>query len=173
VVLPDCQAAEDALQEAWLDVWRGLPGYSHTRPFRPWLLAVIANRCRMTYRRRSLETVPLLPEYAEILPATTNVETDALQHEPDDEQLLAELANLAAEQRRVLELRYFADLDLAEIALVMNIPLGTVKSRLNRTLALLRSDLTDMSGERNPTQSGKRATTPSRANPATVREDTA
>lgn len=40
VLLPDCQAAEDALQEAWLDVWRGLPGYSTTRPFRPWLLAV-------------------------------------------------------------------------------------------------------------------------------------
>jgi RNA polymerase sigma factor (sigma-70 family) len=105
VLVPDCQAAEDALQEAWLDVWRGLPGYTNTRPFRPWLLAVIANRCRMTYRRRSLETVPLLPEHAEILPATTNVEADALQHELDDELLTAVLATLASEQRRVLDLR--------------------------------------------------------------------
>jgi RNA polymerase sigma-70 factor (ECF subfamily) len=47
VLLPGRHEAEDALQEAWLDVWRGLPGYSTSRPFRPWLLAVVANRCRM------------------------------------------------------------------------------------------------------------------------------
>ncbi len=176
VLLPERQAAEDALQEAWLDAWRGLPSYSTTRPFRPWLLAVVANRCRMTYRRRSLETVPLLPKHAEIVPAPTNVEVDALRREPDDEELIAALATLAAEQRRVLELRFFADLDLAEIALVMSIPLGTVKSRLNRALATLRANMTDVldaGNAGNADHSRKQTAASTRANAAARGEETA
>ena len=140
VLLPDRQTAEDALQEAWLDVWHGLPGYSTRRPFRPWLLSVVANRCRMLYRRRSVITVPLQPEHAESICSPTNIEADVLKSERDSE-LLAGLAALSEEHRRVLELRFFADLELAEIALVLNSPLGTVKSRLNRALAALRADI--------------------------------
>jgi RNA polymerase sigma-70 factor (ECF subfamily) len=140
ILLPDRQTSEDALQEAWLDVWRALPSYSIKRPFRPWLLKVVANRCRMMYRRRSLQTVPLLPEHAESLVAPIDVEAGALKSEQDLE-LLTGLAMLSDEQRRVLELRFFADLELAEIAQVMNRPLGTIKSRLNRALAAIRADI--------------------------------
>src|SRR5579885_3573783 len=61
VLLPERQEAVDALQEAWLDAWRGLPSYSPTRPFLPWPLSVVATRCRMTDRRLSLESKSLLP----------------------------------------------------------------------------------------------------------------
>jgi len=140
VLLADRQTAEDALQEAWLDVWHGLPGYSPRRPFRPWLLAVVANRCRMTHRRRSLPTLPLSVEHAESLSAPGTVEADVLENEIDSE-LQAALAALSLEQRRVLGLRFFADLDLAEIAVVTHSPLGTVKSRLNRALAAMRAEM--------------------------------
>lgn len=140
VWLPDRQTAEDGLQEAWLAVWHGLPSYSTNRPFRPWLLTVVANRCRMVYRRQSLKTIPLRSEEAESIGAPTNVEADILEKERDSE-LVAMLAVLTEEQRRVLELRFFADLELTEIAQVMNSPLGTVKSRLNRALAALRADI--------------------------------
>jgi RNA polymerase sigma-70 factor (ECF subfamily) len=140
VWLPDRQTAEDGLQEAWLAVWHALPSYSTNRPFRPWLVTVVANRCRMMYRRQSRKTIPLEPEQAESIGAPTNVEADVLEKERDNE-LVARLAVLSEEQRRVLELRFFADLELSEIALVMKSPLGTVKSRLNRALMALRADI--------------------------------
>ena len=140
VWLPDRQTAEDGLQEAWLAVWYALPSYSTKRPFRPWLLTVVANRCRMVYRRQPERTIQLLPEQAEGIGAPTNVEADILEKERDRE-LVARLTVLSAEQRRVLELRFFADLELTEIAMMMKSPLGTVKSRLNRALAALRADI--------------------------------
>src|SRR5579872_239457 len=59
ILLTDRSIAEDALQEAWIDVWRALPGLDAARPLRPWLLTVVANRCRMTARRRHIRTVTL------------------------------------------------------------------------------------------------------------------
>src|SRR5690349_66723 len=63
-LLEDSLAAEDALQEPWLDAWRGLAYFDNTRPFRPWLLTIVANRCRMTRcrmtrRRRALPTTSI------------------------------------------------------------------------------------------------------------------
>ncbi len=58
-----------------------------------------------------------------------------------DQALHAVLMTLPAEQQHILELRFFADLELTEIALVLGIPLGTVKSRLHRALSVLRKRL--------------------------------
>jgi RNA polymerase sigma-70 factor, ECF subfamily len=52
VLLPDQSVVEDVMQEVWLDVWRGLSRFQRGRSFRPWLLTIVANRCRMTMRRR-------------------------------------------------------------------------------------------------------------------------
>src|SRR3989442_1190574 len=49
--LADRAGAEDAVQEAWLDAWRALPRFALGRPFRPWLLTLVGNRCRMSARR--------------------------------------------------------------------------------------------------------------------------
>ena len=140
VLLPDRGSAEDALQESWLDVWRGLPRFQCGRPFRPWLLTIVARRCWMTTRRRSLPAVPFDLEALEVLPGADRV-SDRLLRLEADQALQAALATLPAEQQRILELRFFADLDLTEIALVLDIPLGTVKSRLHRALGVLRKRL--------------------------------
>jgi RNA polymerase sigma-70 factor (ECF subfamily) len=58
--------------------------------------------------------------------------------EPYYEDLQAAVEALEAQHKRLLALRYFADLQLEEIAEVLNVPLGTVKSRLHRTLHTLR-----------------------------------
>ncbi len=138
-LLAERGAAEDTLQEAWLDAWRGLPQLDPARPFRPWLLTIVANRCRMQARRRSLPTRTLDDELAERLPALDDL--SALGESGDDEALYNALATLSAERRRLLALRYQAELELAEIAQVCDLPLGTVKSRLSRTLAELRARL--------------------------------
>jgi RNA polymerase sigma factor (sigma-70 family) len=137
VLLHSRERAEDAVQEAWLDVWRGLRGFDPDRPFRPWLLTVVANCCRMDLRRRGEEIhLPLEEGMGE---ATWDRHSD--DGGPAD--LVSALRALDNEQRRILALRYYADLKLEEIAELMELPLGTVKSRLHRTLAALRERLTE------------------------------
>ena len=138
-LLGDPLAAEDAVQEAWVDVWRALPRFRVERSFRPWLTTLVANRCRSMRRRRSVPTIALHEALVDDIPDRESA-TDAPAPD-DDADLAAALRRLPAEQRQVLRLRYFADLELAEIALVTGLPLGTVKSRLHRALAALRSSL--------------------------------
>lgn len=137
VLMGEHGRAEDAAQEAWLDVWQGLHRFERGRPFRPWLLTLVANRCRMMARRHAPATVPLTPDDADLFPGVGDASDHALRGETGDE-LRAALAALPPDQRRVLELRYFADLDLAEIAAITGVPLGTVKSRLHRALGAAR-----------------------------------
>ncbi len=139
-MLGERMAAEDALQEAWLDVWGSLPRFQHGRPLRPWLLTILANRCRMAMRKRRLPQLSL-DEESEPAAAVD----PAIAIADSNEYLLQILSGLPPEQKRVLELRFFADLELAEIAQVTSWPLGTVKSRLHRALAVLRETIKDSS----------------------------
>ena len=136
VFVADPGQAEDVMQEAWIDVWRGLPQFDITRPFRPWLLTVVANRCRMLGRRRGARLLPLTEAIADEL-FDPNDDFEISGHE-SNAALHAALARLLPEQRRLLALRYSVELDLAEIAALSEMPLSTVKSRLYRTLASLR-----------------------------------
>lgn len=146
ILLPQREQAEDALQEAWIDIWRGLPRFDVTRPLYPWLLAVVGNRCRMQRRRVTLPTQSLPPALSETLPDHRDEIAAVAASEPDDALRVA-LARLAPEERELLTLRYSADLQFAEITALYEIPLSTVKSRLYRTLALLRDRLTTISSE--------------------------
>lgn len=150
VLLRDPTAAEDAAQEAWVDAWRGLPRFRAGDPLRPWLLTLVANRCRKAVRRHTLTTVPLDINAVDAWIAISDA-SQAVLHRESAAELRAALASLPADHQRVLELRYFAELDLAEIAAVMGTPVGTVKSRLHRALAALRERLqspANVAGER-------------------------
>ena len=142
VLLRDPALAEDVLQEAWIDAWRGLPRLRHPETFRSWLLSVVANRCLMTLRRSVPATVSLENGLdALALPGETGDALAQVLRQETSTDLHAAVAALPVEQQRVLELRYFADLELSEIALVTSLPLGTVKSRLHRALNALRASL--------------------------------
>lgn len=138
VLLGDRMLAEDATQDAWLNVWRSLPTFQRGRSFRPWLLTIVANRCRTLSRR----VVPVIsldaddPQHV-IVAAVDDVAALYVRQETDAE-VRAALAQLPLDQRAVVDLRYFAGLDLAEIAAVLQVPLGTVKSRLHRAHGALR-----------------------------------
>jgi RNA polymerase sigma-70 factor (ECF subfamily) len=145
VLLADRTRAEDALQEAWLDLWRNLGRYGPDRPFRPWLLRIVANRCRSQARRLTLPSVSLDAHPGVLDNHSASVDDVAqtyLRREVDAE-LHAAFAALTPEQRQIVQLRFFADLELHEIAEVLSVPLGTVKSRLHRALATLRQHLPD------------------------------
>jgi RNA polymerase sigma factor (sigma-70 family) len=137
VLLADRVTAEDAAQEAWLDVWRNLARFEVGRPFRPWLVTVVANRCRMTARRRSLPNITLDDDSASQIAESARLTSNGLQGEFDLD-LAQALTTLSQEQQRIVVLRFYAELELSEIATVLEVPLGTVKSRLHRALAALR-----------------------------------
>lgn len=137
VLLTDRSDAEDAVQEAWLDAWRGLSTFQPGRPFRPWILAILYNRCRMVARKaRRAGLLYQLPPGVEVAVYPFGKEGEA-----SNGDLEAALATLDEGQRQLLALRFFADLQLTEIAALLDVPEGTVKSRLHRTLAALRERL--------------------------------
>jgi RNA polymerase sigma-70 factor (ECF subfamily) len=152
-LLGDHSLAEDAVQEAWLDVWRAIPRFQLGRPFRPWLLCIVAHRARKQTRRRVPTWLPLT---SAILAGHATDPPFAPWTWPGPADTLgAALRTLSPEQQQVLALRYFADLDLAEIARLTGVPVGTVKSRLHRALGSLRTQLRDVT-DRPAVQEGVR-----------------
>ncbi|WP_245679138.1 RNA polymerase sigma factor [Actinomadura hibisca] len=134
--------AEDLAAETFLRAYRALCDYTaerigQLRP-RPWLLTILANLWRNGLRTaaRRPRTGPL-EEAADPVAPGEGVEATAARHETGRE-LTAHLARLPAAQRAAVVLRHVTDLPIAEIAVVLDLPEGTVKSHISRGLARLR-----------------------------------
>jgi RNA polymerase sigma-70 factor (ECF subfamily) len=130
------EEAQDLQQEVWVRVIRGIARLRDGARLRGWLFG-IARRALMDRLRR---------EYA--APVISNADPSDLiatpepadhDHEDDLVALEAALDSLPAVERDVLTLFYLRDLSLAELADVLNVPVGTVKSRLFRARRLLRA----------------------------------
>ncbi len=130
-MLHDREAAEDAVQEATVRTWRKLGNLRPGTEIRPWFLAIVANQCRTVARGRWWSVLRL--EGAAGM-AGTGFE-DRIVRGAD---LRAALRKLALDQREALVLRYYLDLPLEEVASITGVPVGTVKSRINRGLAAMR-----------------------------------
>ena len=140
--------AEEITQGAFLLAWRGLPGFQQGKAFRPWLMRILYRHALDVMEKQRVYQRPLsLDEVSEpevLSPAGSAVEQpDPQEQVAQREQVRQALAQLDAEQRRVIALRYGADLTEVDIAQVLNWPVGTVKSRLNRARARLRVLLKD------------------------------
>jgi RNA polymerase sigma factor (sigma-70 family) len=137
LVTGDPAEAEDAAQQAFVKAYRALDRFDVERAFRPWLLRIVANEAtnlrRSAGRRASLE----LAAAREADPVAPSPEVDAVARERR-EGLLRAVNELDEEHRRVIALRYFLELSEGEMAEVLGVPRGTVKSRLARAMARLR-----------------------------------
>ncbi|SNR80335.1 RNA polymerase sigma factor [Actinomadura mexicana] len=135
--------AEDLSAEAFLRAYRALTGYeagriAELRP-RAWLLTILTNVWRNSLRSAArrpppgpIEDAPDPPDPGE------GVEDAAARHETGRE-LAGLLARLPHQQRAAVVLRHVTDLPVAEIAAVLDLPEGTVKSHISRGLARLRA----------------------------------
>ena len=136
--------AEEAVQDSFMKAWRALPRFRAGAPFRPWLLAIVANEAK-TRRRASGRRVAWTLRAAEQESVTGSAAAPSAESVVlDSEQratLLAAVAALPERERTVLELRYLLELPEAEMATVLGCRPGTVKSRLSRALDKLRADL--------------------------------
>jgi RNA polymerase sigma factor (sigma-70 family) len=136
-ILQDPGLAEDAVQEAFLAVWKQAARFDARRA-RPstWLLAVVHHRAVDSVRREALRRGEGV-DAARDLPSEDDVPRDAwlaLQRV----QVQEALAELPDPQREVIELAYFAGYSQSELAARLGQPLGTIKSRTHTALARLR-----------------------------------
>ena len=135
MILRDEYAAQDAVQETFIDAWRSLPGLRDPDRFEAWIRRLLVRACFNGMRRsKRVNAVEIRLTPADE-PAVTGVERDVDIHD----QLERGLARLPAEQRAVVVLVYYLDLPLADAAQALGIPLGTTKSRLNRATSALRA----------------------------------
>jgi RNA polymerase sigma-70 factor, ECF subfamily len=130
--------AEDTLQEVWLQVWKRVATFDAKRgSVAAWLVMLARSRALDRYRslasRRNAETrVEAAPEVS-----ADDASTPAAQRQLS-ERVTSALAQLAPQQRQVIEIAYFEGLSQTEIAQRLNAPLGTVKSWTRQGLMKLR-----------------------------------
>jgi RNA polymerase sigma-70 factor (ECF subfamily) len=132
--------ANDAVQEALLKGLRSLADFEIGRPVRPWLLRICANCCvdLMRYRRQPHEAL----DWHEHALADGAVSTDvAAEHALEAAQLRSAVDRLPAQYKRIILMRHYRHMEVAEIAEALDKPEGTIKSWLFRARALLRQDL--------------------------------
>ncbi len=136
-VAGDEHPADELVQDIWLRVLQGIGRLKDPGKFRPWLFG-IAHRCLMDELRS---------RYARSIDDGTDPDQLAADNPDPDRDLLAHelecgMARLPAGDRDVLSLFYLEELSLTETALVLAVPVGTVKSRLFRARQMLRQQLT-------------------------------
>jgi RNA polymerase sigma-70 factor (ECF subfamily) len=132
--------AADAAQEAMIALVRGLPRYDGRAAFSTWAYRVATNACLDELRRRKRRPNPGLPEF-EVEPTGGRPGID--QEVADRVSVDEALETLATEYRSAVVLRDVLGLDYAEIAEVLAIPSGTVRSRIARGRAALADALAD------------------------------
>ena len=135
LVVHDAAAAEDIAQEAFLSAVRALHTFDRRRPFGPWLHRIVVNRAIDWARARSLRR-----ETGEDALESAAAGPEALARKLS-EGIAAALADLSPEHRAVVVLRYLLEYTPGEIASLLDLPRGTVNSRLRRALDALEGRL--------------------------------
>jgi RNA polymerase sigma-70 factor (ECF subfamily) len=145
VITGSTEEANDIVQDAFINVHRGLDTYRGSASVRSWMLRVVANQAKNHIRgrvrrlHRDDRHAGLQLRASEAVDAVESVAVERADHEA----LAAALSRLKADDRAVLGCRYVADLSEAETAQVLGVSVGTVKSRTSRSLARLRSIMED------------------------------
>lgn len=122
------ELANDVAQDAFVRAVSSLERFDPTRPLAPWLARIAVNLAIDEHRRQR-----------RLAPAADAIA--AVEPEDVDDSVVAAVASLAPEKRLIVALHYWLDYTTPEISELLNLPLGTVASRLSRALEDLRTDL--------------------------------
>jgi RNA polymerase sigma-70 factor (ECF subfamily) len=156
-ILDDREAAREAAQEAFLRAFERLRSFRRGARFSTWLFAIAINQCRSELRRRKTKKHkrPLSLDAARSdedggrwePPADGPDPSDRMLREERGRRVAREVAALPEQFREPVVLRDVEGLSYEEIADVMGVPVGTVRSRIHRGRLLLRDRLSDLAGE--------------------------
>lgn len=134
-LLGDAGEAEDAMQEALARAWGAWPKMREPNSAGPWLDRIVANVCKTRIAARRRVRVIAFDEEMDVPGA------DPFQATLNCDAVGRALTRLSPEQRVVVVLRYWRDMPLEQIATRLDLPLGTVKSRLHYSLRLLSREI--------------------------------
>jgi RNA polymerase sigma-70 factor (ECF subfamily) len=135
-ILRDASIAEDAVQQAFLLAWRELPRLRDVARYEVWLHRLLVNACYeelRRYRRWKDRTT--------VLPVEGPVGADPYVSSDDRDALERAFGRLSADRRAAFVLHHHLGMPIAEIAQILRLPAGTVKSRLHYTAQVLRAAL--------------------------------
>ena len=130
-ILGDEALALDAVSEAVFRAYKGIRKLREPKYAQTWFIRIVLNIANDYYRRRKYEVI------TEAVPEGTYYDS---HNELDFDQMIE---SLPPDLRQIISLKYYSGYKLGEISEILNIPEGTVKSRLNRALNLLRLEATD------------------------------
>lgn len=130
--------AEDAVQAAWVEIVRGLPALRDERAFPAWAFRIVTRRLMQSFGRGALEIgIDAAEVEAEVGDAAVMGEAAIL----DRTDLGRAMTALSPVQRAAVALHYFEGLSVAEVAVALEVPAGTIKTRLMHARAHLRAHL--------------------------------
>lgn len=132
----DRALAQDLAQETFLRTLRGIGSYHYPRPFKPWLYAIATNLARNHYTSADTRRTESAEEHADYA-ADDAPDADLLEQD-EAQAVIGALDVLPDHQREVIVLYFYQSLSLQAIADTLDIPLGTVKSRLSIGVKRLR-----------------------------------
>ena len=132
--------ADEAAQEAFVAAWRALPNFRGDAKFSTWLYRLTTNAAIDVMRREKRHKAVGDGEMVDLADDADSPQ-ETVERTEQQEAVQKALATLSEEYREVLLLRYMEELDYAEIAEVLQLPSGTVKSRINRAKAALKTAL--------------------------------
>ncbi|MDH5506309.1 MAG: sigma-70 family RNA polymerase sigma factor [Anaerolineae bacterium] len=136
----DGYQAEDIAQEAFIRAWQKLPGYRPKASFRSWLYRIATNAA-LDAQRKAKPTIDL--DTVQVADPSKGLEA-GLVHRQRAERIQQAILALPAASRSVLVLREYENLSYQEISDTLEIPVGTVMSRLNYARSKMRESLADM-----------------------------
>jgi RNA polymerase sigma-70 factor (ECF subfamily) len=142
-LLGEREAAEDLVQEAFLAVWNGAAGYCHPRgSVRTWILSILHHRAvdRLRQASASRRRQEALEQVAMVEPAAPDAADVALAR-VEATQVRTALVDVPDDQLEVLRLAYYGGYTHHEIAGMLSLPLGTVKSRMRLGLERVRRSI--------------------------------
>lgn len=140
VISGSTEEAKDIVQDAFVNAHRKLDSYRGTGSVRSWMLRVVANHAKNHVRSR-IRRIRHEDQHAGLLLRVAD-DTELLAVQSLENLAIAEaLGRLQLRDREVLGCRFVAELSEAETAVVLDVPVGTVKSRTSRALAKLQNEL--------------------------------
>lgn len=137
----DVEGAHDVVQGAWLDIVRGLGGLQRSEAFAAWAHRIVTRKCAAWIKTRQRERRLAEELDAEPWPEAPPDAADGLERGQETRRVQAVIAGLPAAQRSAVALFYQEEMSVAEIAIALDIPPGTVKTRLMHARRKIRDTL--------------------------------
>ena len=134
--------AEDVTQETFIQVFNKYQLYNLNKPIKPWIYKITINTTRNMYRKHKWLSFIRYPQETE----SENLIEEAFFKEQEKAELWRAINKLSHKNRELILLHFYLGMKLNEISTVLNIPLGTCKSRLNSALTALRKHFKDSVG---------------------------